>query len=207
MNGEAEKDQPETGTEEVGTMANAPTCDVATHLAERMALLNRAAQHDEAERSICFPDRERPDTEAERLSAQIDALATQTAAHSQDESENGNPVVWSFDIDLTIAIPEDEESCRGTVPPDLLRELQDKGAIVGTCSDREPSEQRALMRSLGFNPDFCIPKEMLATAAALLPAARRIHVGDDPARDRDIARQSGFEHRWPHEVNGVPRRP
>ena len=181
-------------------MTSATACSNAEHLAERLTLLNRAAHHDEAERAICFPDKDHPDAEAERLNTQIAALAAQSAAHDRGECEDGNRVVWSFDIDLTIAMPEDEDGCRGTVSPNLLRELKASGAIVGTCSDREPSEQRALMRSLGFDPDFCIPKEMLAMAAALLPNRRRIHVGDDPARDRAVAERSAFEHRWPHEV-------
>ena len=96
-------------------------------------------------------------------------------------------------------MPEDTPGCRGVIPVQRLNELQRQGAIVGTCSDREPSDQRLSMQALGLNPDFCIPKEMLEHAARLLTAASLIHVGDDELPDRQIALRSDWTHIWPSE--------
>ena len=101
--------------------------------------------------------------------------------------------VYSFDIDLTLQLPEDTANEHGAVPIRYLRHLQTTGHIVGTCSDREPSNQRDAMQRLGFSPDFCIPKELLDITGKLLPGARLVHVGDDDARDREIAERGRMD--------------
>ena len=108
--------------------------------------------------------------------------------------------IRSFDIDLTIRLPEDEEGRNRLVSPEVLRDLQKSGTIVGTCSDREPSDQRAAMQSVGFEPDFCIPKEMLAHLRRMAPNADLVHIGDDALRDRAIAEWAGVPHVWPHKA-------
>ena len=107
--------------------------------------------------------------------------------------------VISFDIDLTIRIGEDHEDHMQLVNPEEIARLQRLGHIVGTCSDREPTDQRETLLALGQVPHFCIPKEMLSWAKALIPAKTHLHVGDDRKRDQDMAVNSGWEHQWPDE--------
>ena len=107
--------------------------------------------------------------------------------------------VASFDIDLTLAIPEDDDNTYGVIDPAELSRLQAEGWIVGTCSDRDPSDQQAVMYQAGVKPDFCIPKELLSWARRLLPGAELNHTGDDAQRDRAIAEASGWQHQWPWE--------
>ena len=53
------------------------------------------------------------------------------------------------------------------------------------------------MRAINFEPDFCIPKEVLRHVAALMPGARSTHVGDDGQPARETAVSNGWSHRWP----------
>ena len=105
----------------------------------------------------------------------------------------------SFDIDLTIRTGDEYETHATLLDPAVITQLQQLGYIVGTCSDREPSDQRITLRVLGQEPDFCIPKEMLAWTKALLPGQQHRHVGDDRQRDRDVAQQAGWAHQWPDQ--------
>ena len=107
--------------------------------------------------------------------------------------------VVSFDIDLTLDTGELEDQGMTLVPVRTIRELQEMGHIAGTCSDRDPSDQLQTLEELGITPDFRMPKEMLKWARVMLPAHRHLHVGDDPRRDQDMAREAGWEHMWPAE--------
>ena len=157
----------------------------------RLDLLNELALYDETDRELTFPNGKTATPIARDLMARLDEILQNPAP------ENWRLAIWSFDIDLTLAMPEDEPGCRGFIPISRLHHLRGCGAIVGTCSDREPSNQRNTMQDLGFSPDFCIPKEMLSTLRRLFPDAKLIHVGDDAQRDRQIAQECGVEHRWP----------
>ena len=159
----------------------------------RTRIINILADADEPERTICHPWGP-PDGATAILLEEADR-----EADVQAEEINGL-AVWSFDIDLTIAMPEDEPGCRGTVSIDRLKHLQKQGALVGTCSDRPPSNQRRAMRELGFEPDFAIPKELLERLGRMMAGARLIHVGDDADRDRKIAVAAGWDHLWPQEI-------
>ena len=166
----------------------------------RLDLLNRMALEDEPERAICYP----------LLSQDADTIPVlaEFEREAAKEISTQNLQIWSFDIDLTLTIPDDAEEYIGPIPVDELIRLQKQpDTIVGTCSDRDPSNQRKAMRSLQFEPDFCIPKEMLQHATRLFPDSRRIHVGDDPARDKAMADKSGWEHRWPDWSSSADRGP
>lgn len=78
-------------------------------------------------------------------------------ALSNPNPEIWNVTIWRFDIDLTLQMPDDEPGYRGVAPASRLRQLQRAGAIVGTYSDREPTDQRSVMATLDCRPDFCIP--------------------------------------------------
>ncbi len=167
---------------------------------QRLDIINRTALFDEKNRAITYPDTTAEDPAANALLHEFQAMTL-----CPNPESNRRPV-WSFDIDLTLQMPEDEPGCRGPIPVSRLARLQRQGAIVGTCSDREPSDQRTAMQALDFEPDFCIPKEMLHHLAKLMPDAGLTHVGDDDRRDREIAFKSGWTHRWPshHPMSAPP---
>ena len=168
-------------------------------ISSRLDLLNRMALEDETGRSICYP-MPQPTPDALRLLGELDQ-------ETQRQITTKDLTIWSFDIDLTLAMPEDTDGCRGPIAvAELIRLQQQPATIVGTCSDREPSAQRSAMKALEFNPDFCIPKEMLGYAARMFPDSAKIHVGDDPDRDRAIAEKNGWEHHWPNQANGSNQR-
>ena len=167
---------------------------MTTTVTKRLGLINEVALYDETDRAVTYPFPDREDTEADRLSNQLQRAIDHPITESDGMS------VYSFDIDLTLQLPEDTANEHGAVPIRYLRHLQTTGHIVGTCSDREPSNQRDEMQRLGFSPDFCIPKELLDITGKLLPGARLVHVGDDDARDREIAERGGWIHRWPWEA-------
>lgn len=151
------------------------------------------ALYDATERALTFPKASQPDAVADTLTTWLEHLLHAPCP------ETASLKVWSFDIDLTLELAEDEPRCRGVISVSQLYRLQ-RHTVVGTCSDREPSEQRLVMNELGFQPDFCIPKNLLRTLAALLPDAMLVHVGDDPQRDRDIAATCNVLHRWLSEA-------
>ena len=164
---------------------------------ERLALLNEMATYDELERALTFPRGQPPQPGAAQLTTRLNRLS------GQECPDAAQLPVWSFDIDLTLAMPEDEPGTRGPIPVQALIDLQ-QHVVVGTCSDREPSDQRDAMAEQDFQPDFCIPKEMLHMLAVLLPGAAIIHVGDDPRRDRDVAAACSVTHRWPGQAFHEP---
>lgn len=108
--------------------------------------------------------------------------------------------VVSFDMDLTLSLPDDAPGCEGPVDIAVPKALAQAGAVVGTCSDRLPSEQRAIIAELGFSPHFAIPKELLALLVSILPGAAVIHIGDDDERDRKIAKKARAMHLWPDKI-------
>ena len=107
--------------------------------------------------------------------------------------------VISFDIDLTLTTGGDYEDNAILIAPTEISRLQALGYIVGTCSDRGPTDQRSTMHLMGQSPHFCIPKEMLEWARKLLPGQSHLHIGDDDRRDRQIAEQAGWNHQWPQD--------
>ena len=116
---------------------------------------------------------------------------------SVESAETIDKQIYSFDIDLTLMMPEDNDYIHGVIPIDNLIKLQLLGNIVGTCSDREPSNQWRSMLYLNFIPDFCLPKEMLGMLKSLMPGAKLLHIGDDPIRDEEQAIIQGWEFDYP----------
>ena len=174
--------------------------DISPNTERRLDIINRIATYDETTRAITHPDPEAYDPSAHILLQEFHALKLRPSP------DTPHITIWSFDIDLTLQMPDDEPGCRGPIPVNRLARLQRQGAVVGTCSDRDPSDQRSAMQALDFEPDFCIPKEMLRHLAELMPDAKLTHVGDDCRRDREIAVKSGWTHRWPsYQPTSCPR--
>ena len=156
---------------------------------QALDLLNEVALLDEKTACIQYPAGDPQQTEA--ITKFMQAKAELAVNHGMG--------VISFDIDLTICTGEDHEDNAILIDPEKVSELQSLGYIVGTCSDREPSDQKQTLNALGQEPDFCIPKEMLTWARHLIPAETHLHIGDDDRRDREIALRSGWEHQWPDQ--------
>ena len=166
--------------------------DCCPETACRLELLNAAALYDETWRELTFPEAGSSCPRAQDFRRRLDEMIRNPTPESAAID------VWSFDIDLTLAIPEDKPELPGVIPVTRLIELRQSGAVVGACSDREISEQRRVLQALDFEPDFCIPRERL------LPDAGLTHVGDDPWRDRAIAQSAGWKHLWPGEFSTSP---
>ena len=156
---------------------------------DSIELLNEVALLDQETACIQYPagDAEHHKEVTSRLRARA------------DDSINHKMAVISFDIDLTLRMGEDHEEGLSLIDPGAIGDLQEQGYIVGTCSDREPSDQRKTLLALGQEPHFCIPKEMLGWAKELLPAELHLHIGDDERRDRRMAESSGWSHQWPSD--------
>ena len=153
----------------------------------RLQLLNHVAAIDEQTACIQYPAGD-AGTSTEMLEALEEAERTAV--------DFGLRTI-SFDIDMTLRTGEDFEEDMALVDPQKITDLQSMGYIVGTCSDRNPSDQLATMQQLGQEPNFCVPKEMLGWVKKLLPGPYHLHVGDDRERDQKIAAQAGWEHQWP----------
>ena len=123
------------------------------------------------------------------------------------ETKDEGLAVLSFDIDLTLATGEQDEEGLVLIDPSEISRLQQLGYIVGTCSDREPSDQRQMADRLGQQPHFTIPKELLEWARRLLPGTLHLHVGDDPKRDRAIALAAGWTYQTPEQYTRTARGP
>ena len=135
---------------------------------EAINLLNSTALLDEETACIQYPA---GDPEQHRRAT----ILLQTKADSA--VDHGLRVI-SFDIDLTLRIEEDQEENAVLIAPSEFSRLQGLGYIVGTCSDRAPTNQRQTMLTLGQEPHFCIPKELLEWTRKLIPAKshRWIHI-------------------------------
>ena len=144
-------------------------------LSMRIELLNEAAWSEERDGCVNAD-----------VAARADALSN--SGLRSDRS------VYAWDIDLTLMMPDDDDGFGGEIKVSELHALRDAGAVVGTCSDRIPSEQLAVMGEAGFEPDFAISKELLGFARRLLGARSQTLIGDDPARDREMALFQGWEH-------------
>ena len=151
--------------------------------------LNQVALLDEQTACIQYPAGD--PAEHERITKLMQDQAQHAVNHGLS--------IVSFDIDLTLRTGDDYEEQTTLIDPQTISELQALGYVVGTCSDREPSNQREAMAALGQAPHFCIPKEMLSWTRQLIPANQHLHVGDDAKRDQDMATKNGWEHQWPDE--------
>ena len=163
--------------------------------ARALQVLQAAADIDDASGALQHP-RGTPATHRALVACLLQA---------EREASNDGLAVISLDIDLALVTGERNEEGLTLIDPSEISRLQRLGYIVGTCSDREPSDQLRLMETLGQNPDFAIPKELLAWARRLLPGSRHLHMGDDPQRDRDIALEGGWTYQTPGEYTRAAR--
>lgn len=109
-------------------------------------------------------------------------------------------ILVSFDIDGTL----EEGDPPGILTMDFVRQAKDQGLLVGSCSDRPISAQKALWERHGIDVDFTVSKHMLGEVKASFDAEVYYHIGDREDLDKRPAEQAGFLFLWPHEAVAMP---
>ena len=105
----------------------------------------------------------------------------------------------SFDIDGTLEFGDPP----GGITVEMVRRAKELGFLIGSCSDRFPSAQRALWEARGIEVDFVAAKHMLDDVRARFAAERYLHIGDRDL-DQQLAERAGFEFLWDHEGVAEP---
>ena len=105
-------------------------------------------------------------------------------------------ILISFDIDGTLEVGDPP----GPLTMAMVRVVQDKGFLIGSCSDRPPSSQRSMWEEHDIAVDFTVAKHLLAGVKADFTADAYYHIGDREDLDRQNAIRNGFEFLWPDEA-------
>ena len=109
-------------------------------------------------------------------------------------------VLISFDIDGTLEVGDPP----GVLTMDMVRLVREKGFLIGSCSDRTLSGQRALWAAHEIEVDFVVSKHMLPDVKAKFEADVYLHIGDREDLDRQYALKAGFDFLWPDEAVAHP---
>lgn len=110
-------------------------------------------------------------------------------------------ILISLDIDGTLEVGDPP----GILTMDMVRRAREKeGFVIGSCSDRPMSGQRALWKEHDIEVDFVVPKHMLSDVMAKFEADVYYHIGDREDLDKKYALEAGFEFLWPHEAITKP---
>ena len=105
-------------------------------------------------------------------------------------------ILISFDIDGTLEVGDPP----GVLTMDMVRRAQEKGFLIGSCSDRPMSGQQAIWDQHNIPVDFVVSKQMLPEVKAKFEADVYYHIGDREDLDKKYALEAGFEFLWPHEA-------
>ncbi len=109
-------------------------------------------------------------------------------------------ILISFDIDGTLEVGDPP----GILTMDMVRKVQEKGYLIGSCSDRPPSSQLAIWEEHDINVDFVSAKHLLAEVKTKFEADAYVHIGDREDLDHQMALRAGFEFLWPDEAAAMP---
>ena len=93
----------------------------------------------------------------------------------------------SFDIDGTLEVGDPP----GGITMEMVRQVQELGYLIGSCSDRTVSEQQRIWRDHGISVEFTVLKHRLAGVKDQFPADEYYHVGDTDI-DRRVSLEAGF---------------
>lgn len=93
----------------------------------------------------------------------------------------------SFDIDGTLEVGDPP----GGITMEMVRQVQDLGYLIGSCSDRTVGEQQRIWRDHGISVEFTVLKHRLNEVKEKFPADEYYHVGDTET-DRQTSLQAGF---------------
>lgn len=105
-------------------------------------------------------------------------------------------ILISFDIDGTLEVGDPP----GLLTMEMVRSVHERGFLLGSCSDRPISTQRAIWERHNIPIDFAVGKMMLSDVKAKFEADVYYHIGDREDLDRRYALAAGFEFLWPHEA-------
>ena len=105
-------------------------------------------------------------------------------------------ILISFDIDGTLEVGDPP----GVLTMDMVRIVQQKGFLIGSCSDRTLSGQQAIWDQHNIPVQFVVSKQMLPDVKAKFQADVYYHIGDREDLDKKNALDAGFEFLWPHEA-------
>ena len=113
-------------------------------------------------------------------------------------AEKGSDIVIliSFDIDGTLEVGDPP----GVLTMAMVKRVQQQGFVIGSCSDRPISAQRAIWARHNIPIDFAVGKMMLPDVKVKFVADVYYHIGDREDLDRKYALEAGFEFLWPHEA-------
>ena len=101
----------------------------------------------------------------------------------------------SFDIDGTMEFGDPP----GILTEEVVNYFRDRGAMVGSASDRPVSSQRSMWKQYGFELDFAILKLHMKTLRTEYPEFTSYwHVGDRPL-DQQNAKEAEFTFFWVDE--------
>ena len=109
-------------------------------------------------------------------------------------------ILISFDIDGTLEVGDPP----GILTMDMVRTVKKRGFLIGSCSDRPLSGQRAIWEQHNIAVDFAVSKHMLPEVMAKFKADVYYHIGDREDLDRKPALDAGFEFLWPDEAAAMP---
>ncbi len=105
-------------------------------------------------------------------------------------------ILISFDIDGTLEVGDPP----GVLTMNMVRTVQERGFLIGSCSDRPISAQRAIWEKHNIPVHFAVGKMMLPDVMAKFEADVYYHIGDREDLDRKYALEAGFEFLWPDEA-------
>lgn len=94
----------------------------------------------------------------------------------------------SFDIDGTLETGDPP----GPLSAAFVRHVQERGCIIGSCSDRTLREQSNVWTRVGIVPDFVIAKHRLESVREKFVSERFVHIGDTQV-DAHFAERANFE--------------
>ena len=109
-------------------------------------------------------------------------------------------ILISFDIDGTLEVGDPP----GVLTMAMVKRVQAQGFVIGSCSDRPISTQRAIWAQHDIAVDFAVGKLMLPEVKAQFVADVYYHIGDREDLDRKYALAAGFAFLWPHEALAHP---
>jgi hypothetical protein len=87
----------------------------------------------------------------------------------------------------------------GLITVEQVLDVQSRGMVVGSASDRTKPDQTKLWTRHGVVVDFVGHKHRLDEVRAQFTASRWIHIGDTQV-DEQYARVHGFEFHYVHEL-------
>ena len=105
----------------------------------------------------------------------------------------------SFDIDGTLEVGDPP----GSITLDIVRRAFANDIVIGSCSDRSATSQRAIWEKIDIEPHFVALKHKLDDVKERFQADRYLHIGDRDL-DRQLAEAAGFEFLWPDEGAAEP---